>query len=204
MVYLPHTYSVLSVAAAESFHMSLRELLPGGRYDPIHTAQNAADARRRMLEYAYDIILISAPLPDEFGARLAQHAAEHTGAGVLMMAKSEYYADVSAKLTPCGVLPLQKPTSPQMMLQCMELLCATRERLRRMEQKSASIEDKMAEIRLVNRAKWMLIEKYGMAEQEAHRYIEKQAMDRCAPKRIVAEEILRKTEAHQTESPDVP
>ena len=78
-----------------------------------------------------------------------------------------------------------------MMLQCMELLCATRERLRRMEQKSASIEDKMAEIRLVNRAKWALIEKRGLTEQEAHRFIEKAAMDRCVPKRVIAEEILR-------------
>lgn len=191
MEYLPHTYSVLSVAAAEKFHTSLRELLPNGRYDPVHAVYDASEARRRMLETAYDVILISAPLPDEFGARLAQHAAEHTGAGVLMMVKSEYYSDVSEQLTPCGVLTLQKPTSPQMMLQCMELLCATRERLRRMEQKSASIEDKMAEIRLVNRAKWALIEKRGLTEQEAHRFIEKAAMDRCVPKRVIAEEILR-------------
>ena len=191
MEYLPRTYSVLSVAAAEKFHTSLRELLPNGRYDPVHAVYDASEARRRMLETAYDVILISAPLPDEFGARLAQHAAEHTGAGVLMMVKSEYYSDVSEQLTPCGVLTLQKPTSPQMMLQCMELLCATRERLRRMEQKSASIEDKMAEIRLVNRAKWTLIEKRGLTEQEAHRFIEKEAMDRCVPKRVIAEEILR-------------
>lgn len=191
MEYLPRTYSVLSVAAAEKFHTSLRELLPNGRYDPVHAVYDASEARRRMLETAYDVILISAPLPDEFGARLAQHAAEHTGAGVLMMVKSEYYSDVSKQLTPCGVLTLQKPTSPQMMLQCMELLCATRERLRRMEQKSASIEDKMAEIRLVNRAKWALIEKRGLTEQEAHRFIEKAAMDRCVPKRVIAEEILR-------------
>ena len=191
MEYLPRTYSVLSVAAVEKFHTSLRELLPNGRYDPVHAVYDASEARRRMLETAYDVILISAPLPDEFGARLAQHAAEHTGAGVLMMVKSEYYSDVSEQLTPCGVLTLQKPTSPQMMLQCMELLCATRERLRRMEQKSASIEDKMAEIRLVNRAKWALIEKRGLTEQEAHRFIEKEAMDRCVPKRVIAEEILR-------------
>ena len=191
MEYLPRTYSVLSVAAAEKFHTSLRELLPNGRYDPVHAVYDASEARRRMLETAYDVILISAPLPDEFGARLAQHAAEHTGAGVLMMVKSEYYSDVSEQLTPCGILTLQKPTSPQMMLQCMELLCATRERLRRMEQKSASIEDKMAEIRLVNRAKWALIEKRGLNEQEAHRFIEKTAMDRCVPKRVIAEEILR-------------
>lgn len=189
--YLPRSYSVLSVAAAEKFHTSLRELLPSGRYNPVHSAFDAAEARRRILESRYDIIVISAPLRDEFGTHLAQHFAENSGAGILLLVKPEYYSDVSAQVTPLGVLTLAKPTSPQLMLQCMELLCGTRERLRRMEQKSASIEDKMAEIRLVNRAKWVLIERQGLSEQDAHRYIEKQAMDRCVPKRVVAEEILR-------------
>ncbi len=189
--YLPRSYSVLSVAAAEKFHTSLRELLPSGRYDPVHSAFDAAEARRRILESRYDIIVISAPLRDEFGTHLAQHFAENSGAGILLLVKPEYYSDVSAQVTPLGVLTLSKPTSPQLMLQCMELLCGTRERLRCMEQKSASIEDKMAEIRLVNRAKWVLIERQGMSEQDAHRYIEKQAMDRCVAKRVIAEEILR-------------
>ena len=48
----------------------------------------------------------------------------------------------------------------------------------------------MEEIRLVNRAKWLLIGELNMTEQEAHRYIEKQAMDRCVTRRSVAEEIL--------------
>lgn len=196
MEYLPRTYSVLSIAAAEKFHASLRELLPVERYAPIHAVYDASEARRRILEGGYDIVVISAPLPDEFGKRLAQHAAERSSAGVLLLVKAEHYSDIAAQVTPCGVLTLQKPTSPQMMLQCMELLCGTRERLRRMEQKSASIEDKMAEIRLVNRAKWVLIEKQGLSEPDAHRYIEKQAMDRCVPKRTVAEEILKSTEDH--------
>ena len=44
MEYLPRTYSVLSVAAAEKFHTSLRELLPGGRYAPVQFAYAADDA----------------------------------------------------------------------------------------------------------------------------------------------------------------
>ena len=43
----------------------------------------------------------------------------------------------------------------------------------------------------VNRAKWLLISSLGMSEPEAHRYIEKQAMDRCVPKGVIADEIIR-------------
>ena len=52
------------------------------------------------------------------------------------------------------------------------------------------LEEKMEEIRIVNRAKWLLISQLNMDEPQAHRYIEKQAMDRCVPKRRVAEEII--------------
>ena len=49
----------------------------------------------------------------------------------------------------------------------------------------------MAEIRLVNRAKWVLIDQEKTSEPEAHRFIEKQAMDRCVPRRVIAEAILQ-------------
>ena len=48
----------------------------------------------------------------------------------------------------------------------------------------------MAEIRLVNRAKWLLIDREGMTEQDAHRFIEKQAMDCCVTRRAVADQII--------------
>ena len=63
--------------------------------------------------------------------------------------------------------------------------------MRKSEKKALSIEEKMEEIRIVNRAKWLLISELKMDEQGAHRYIEKQAMDRCISKRIVAEEIIK-------------
>ena len=49
----------------------------------------------------------------------------------------------------------------------------------------------MDEIKTVNRAKWLLISELKLSEPDAHRYIEKQAMDRCVPKRQIAEEIIK-------------
>ena len=53
------------------------------------------------------------------------------------------------------------------------------------------MEEKIEEIRLVNRAKWLLIECLSMTEPEAHRYIEKQSMDERISKREVAEYIIK-------------
>ena len=68
---------------------------------------------------------------------------------------------------------------------------AQEERLRGLEKKSRPVEEKMEEIRLVNRAKWLLIRELKMSEPDAHHYITHQAMDRCCSKRAVAEEIVR-------------
>ena len=62
--------------------------------------------------------------------------------------------------------------------------------MRRLEKRSVSLEDKMAEIRLINRAKWLLISNRGMSEPDAHRFIEKQAMDRSMTRRQIADEII--------------
>ena len=84
-----------------------------------------------------------------------------------------------------------KPTTTQVLLQALQFVLATRERLKRLEQKNATIEEKMQEIRLVNQAKWLLIENRGMSEASAHRYIEKKAMDQCITRKTLAIMIIK-------------
>ena len=191
MQQMERTYSVLAVSAAEKFNASLRSLLPEESYSPVRVVGDVASAQRCLLERSFDIVLINTPLPDDFGTRLALDVSERSGAGVLLLVKAEHFPDLSARLTPYGILTVSKPTSPALVTQALALLCGTRERLRRMEQKTASFEEKMAEIRLVNRAKCLLIERRAMTEQEAHRWIEKQAMDRCVSRKVIAEQILQ-------------
>ena len=78
-----------------------------------------------------------------------------------------------------------------MLLQAIDWMGTTRQRLERLEKKTLSIEEKMQEIRLVNRAKWLLIDRMGLSEADAHRLIEKQAMDSCTTRRAIAESILK-------------
>ena len=179
---------IVSAGASSNEYISAR-LTELGYALPI-IVPSAAEARRRMLESDFELIVVNSPLPDEFGTRLAQDICQHSAAGVLLLVKAEHFPDIDGRLTPQGVLVLSKPMSTQLFTQSLRLLCGTRERLRGLEKKNATIEEKMEEIRLVNRAKWLLIGELNMTEQEAHRYIEKQAMDRCVTKRAVAEQIL--------------
>ena len=184
-------YSLLIVSAAEKFNRSLSELLPENIYFPVKTVADVGSAKRELLERGYDLVIINTPLPDDFGTRLAVDICQGSSTGGLLFVKAEHYPDVNAKVMPYGVLTLSKPTSAQMILQTLVLLCGTRERLKFMEKKAATLEDKMEEIRIVNRAKWLLISELKMSEEDAHRYIEKQAMDRCITRRAMAESIIR-------------
>ena len=191
MVFLDRTYSVLLVSSSEKFNTTTMDLLPMSDYYPVVTARSVAEAKRRRLEQEFDIVLINAPLPDDFGMRLAIDVCTRSDAGVLLLVKNEVYNDVYSKAVGYGVMTLAKPASVQTVSQTLRLLCATRERLRRLEARQASVEEKMEEIRLVNRAKWQLIECLNMTEGEAHRYIEKQSMDLRISKREVAENIIK-------------
>lgn len=190
MVFQYRTYSVLLVSASEKFNATTVDLLPVTDYWPVVTAKNVAEARRRLLEQEFDIVIINAPLPDDFGMRLAIDICSNSDASVLIMVKNELYNDIYAKGVGYGVMVLSKPTSTQTVSQALRILCATRERLLRMKEKQATVEEKIEEIRLVNRAKWKLIEKLNMSESEAHRFIEKQSMDLRITKREVAENII--------------
>lgn len=191
MIFQERTYSVLLVSASEKFNTSILTLLPPTDYWPVTIAKSVGEARRRLVEESFDIVLINAPLSDDFGMHLAMDICSNSGAGVLLLIKNELYNEITSKVVPYGVMTMPKPTSLQLVSQSLQILRATRERLRQMEAKQISVEEKIEEIRLVNRAKWVLIECLNMTETDAHRYIEKQAMDLRTSKREIAENIIK-------------
>ena len=190
MEFTERRYSVLLVSSSPKFNESMLALLPESRFYPVAAVSDVSSARRRLLESKYDIVIINAPLPDDFDTRLALNICDNSGTAVLLFVKAEHYPDINGRVSPFGVLVLPKPASSQTVSQSLQLLCGTRERLRRMEQKTASIEEKMEEIRIINRAKLLLMEQLKMTEKEAHRFIEKQAMDRCVTRITIAQSIL--------------
>ncbi len=187
-------YSVLVVSAAEKLNNALSPLLPESHYSPVRFVSNVSSARRIWSEQEFDYLIVNSPLPDHTGIQFAIDAAGSKGSVVLLLVRAELYEDVFKQIAPHGVFALSKPISRPVLTAALDWMESARERLRKQEQKTLSVEEKMEEIRIVNRAKWLLISEKNMDEPQAHRFIEKQAMDRCISKRDVAEEILRQAE----------
>ena len=191
MIFQERSYSVLIVSASRNFNTAMASLLPVSEFWPVSTVGSVASARRELLERAFDIVIINAPLPDDLGSALAVDVSTHSQAAALLLVKSDIYDEVYSEVMEYGVFTLSKPTSAQLLSQYLKILCTTRERIRRLEGKQQSVEEKIEEIRLVNHAKWLLIECLSMSEAEAQRYIEKQAMDLRISKRQMAENVIK-------------
>lgn len=184
-------YSILIVSASDTFTSALTDILPESRYSPVQTVNSISLAKRVLAETAYDFVIVNAPLPDDFGTRFAIDISTTEQTVVLLMVKAELHAGIHDKVAEYGVFTLPRPTPKPTLIQAISWMESARERLRHFEKKTLSIEEKMKEIRQVNRAKWILINELQMTEEDAHHYIEKQAMDCCVPKIIIAENIIK-------------
>ena len=185
------SYSVLIVSSSESFDNTFRELMSDAMYYPINSVTSVSCAERAVAEQDFDFVVINSPLREDNGVRFAVDVGEKGSTVALIIVRSEIYPELYGRLSSLGVFIMSKPTNIPALRTALCWLRSARERLRKTEKRSLTLEEKMKEIRTVNRAKWLLISELSMSEPEAHRYIEKQAMDRCVSKRVIAEEIIR-------------
>lgn len=184
--------SVLIVSSTVKPVDYIKEVLPKNDFSPVLTASSAGEAKRMLLRTTADIVIINAPLSDDFGMHLAVDIITSCGSGVLILVKPELYEEVSYKMEQYGVLTLTKALNRVTLYQTVKLLSATGNKMRRLEESTAKLEKRLKEMKAVNKAKGFLIEFENMSEEDAHKYIEKTAMDRCIKKLDVAAEIIEK------------
>ena len=189
---VPRTVSrgALIVAGNEKGRDTLKLLLEGTVFRPAALAAGSGEARRLLLSMDFDAVLISAPLPDEFGLELAAFAAEQ-GLGVLLAVRDTLLDEVAAQAAAEGVFTVGKPFSRSGFAQALAFLDASDQRVRRLREENDRLRAKLEEIKAVDRAKCLLMERQGLSENEAHRWIEKTAMDRRTTRRAIAQAVFQ-------------
>ena len=182
-------YAVLIVSSSEQFNITVKKVLPDRRFDVIEIRKSASSARRELLVREYDIVIINAPLQDGMGTEFVMDVVEKQSAGVIFAVPTEVYSNVNDHLIDYGVLTLPKPVKLQELGRMIRLLIAMNDRLRKAQKKLRTLNEKMDELKIVSRAKIVLVER-GMSEADAHEYIIREAMNKGLTKRQVAEEIV--------------
>ena len=183
---------IVSAGASSNEYISAR-LTEMGYSRPV-IIPSGAEARRRMTEADFELIVVNSPLPDEFGHELCMDAVDKTDAGVVFLVKAAQADQLLGPLSDQGVLLLSKPFSTAFFMQVMHMAEASNHRLQRARQENARLQEKLVQLRLVSRAKCCLVEHEHMTEADAHHYIEKQAMDTRRDRTEIAQEILENHE----------
>ncbi|MGN0601864.1 MAG: ANTAR domain-containing response regulator [Oscillospiraceae bacterium] len=149
------------------------------------------EARKIAAENDYDAVIINCPLPDEYGFELAELISDSSMASCVMIVKSDNADAVSERVEDLGVMVIPKPLSRSVFHHSLRFISASRKRLLGLQSENLKLHKKLEEIRIINRAKFALMQYLNFSEQQAHRYIEKQAMDTRCTKKDVALKIIK-------------
>lgn len=185
-----HVYSVLIVSASEVFNSAAAEIITLPRFQPVHTARDVSKAKRDIAARSYDLIIINSPLPDDSGTGFAIDCCRQPASAVLLLTRPECHDEVRARVSDHGVFTVPKPVSRAMLLRAMDWMCAVCERLNRLKARTSTMEERMDEIRVINRAKLLLISAQKMTEEQAHHCIVQSAMDKCITKKEAAQLVI--------------
>ena len=182
---------VFVISSNENFHRYVRENLPDGDFTVSGGADSCTEARQKMMDNRCAVVLINIPLSDECGTELASDLAENSPASVVAVVKNEQEPEMRQSLEPAGIFVLGRPFPHTTFHQVLYDAAAAYARMQIMSQENQRLQIKLIDLRLVNRAKYALIQYLGMTEEQAHKYIEQQAMNQRISKRKAAENILK-------------
>ncbi len=153
-------------------------------------ANNASEARRLMIQNDFDVIIIIAPLKDEFGTELAQYITSNSQSGVILIGKQEIADQISAQVEDYGVLVVGMPIGKATFYQALKMASVMKRRMEQLRAENAKLQNKLKDVNKISRAKCLLIQYMNLTEEEAHRQIEKQAMDKQSTRKEIAEMII--------------
>ena len=185
----PEGGRALLALGGEKYRPQWERLLRENGFSQVEAASSGGEARRLLLAGDWDLLLIAAPLPDEFGHDRATDAAEQ-GLPVLLSVKAELWEEASARVGPAGVVALGRPFSRAVFAQAVGMLRAAQAQVGKLREENKKLRQKLEELRAVSRAKCLLVEYLHLDEESAHKYIERAAMEERKTRRAVAEEII--------------
>lgn len=138
-----------------------------------------------------DAVIVSAPLRSEFGLNFVAETSRKTSAPIIVLARADIAEDVQSRIKFTGAFVLAKPFPKSLLAQTVKMALVAKENMNRLEQEKTELLGQLDDVKTIDRAKCCLIEYLNLTENQAHRHIQKLAMDTRRTQREIAEDILR-------------
>ncbi len=181
------SHSVLLVSRDSKIVSQISTFLVPPLFD-LTTTSDFNEARRLATERTFNIII--ADSGDGYDTDFAINISDSYST-VLLLVPNEHFDEISYRVEGYGILTITKPFEPFYFYNMIKIAIAVQYKVQVLSSQTTKLKVKMEEIKQVNRAKMLLMQNMNMSEQEAHRYIEKEAMDRGMKKTAISEEIIK-------------
>ena len=150
-----------------------------------------ANAVSELVELAQSVVTTNPLKAIENGVKLAEHFAETTRASVMVIAPQKNADELSDLLNSRGVMVIAKPVNKHLFHHYLLFSDCFRSRLLRVEQENERLRHMVEDLKIIDRAKLLLVTCLNMSEEQAHRYLEKQAMDLRTTRLAVAKQVIQ-------------
>lgn len=140
-----------------------------------------------------EILIVVMPLKDDSGIdHLLDIACKNRRVQILLLVGQDIYDQVSYHCRNLPLFVLSLPVKRQILTEAVRFMISVRRQLEERDEEMMRLRKNLSEIGIISRAKCLLIQKRGMTEEEAHYFLEKEAMDRHLSKRETAVEIIER------------
>lgn len=181
---------ILIISSSVKFSDSLSPIVKRLTGRDTFCALSIAEAQKILMTNPVYAIILNAPLSDGFGIEFSVKCAKEKNFAVLMFIPKEFSEQASEKTSQHGILILPKPNTQDVVEQSISLLDATAKKICCLKNTEDGNISKMEELKLITRAKLILISSFGMTEMSAHKLIEKRAMESRKTKSAIARSII--------------
>ena len=155
------------------------------------TADGLDEAERKLAQLDPALVVWQCDAPGLPALRQCVRLAESREAVFLLLVRPGTYEVVWQFVQAAGICVMSWPAPQEVFRQTLRNLLLLKKSLRAMQEKTDQLQSQLQDMKRIQKAKSLLMNQLGMSEADAHRWIEKAAMDRCVKKREIAETIIR-------------
>ena len=182
--------NILVVCDKESFSLSIRKLLQSHTDCSVELSSTAMDARDRARENVFDVIFVNTPLGGDMNDDFIRTLVKLCYSSVIILAPMEIRDKLSDKYWDRGIMVLGKPLRKAEFLSAFDAGMLAARRTRALYNDNIKLRKKIRELKTIDRAKVLLVEYLKLSEEQAHKYLEQQAMELRKSKFEVAQSII--------------
>jgi len=170
--------------------LDLKETLQEEGYDVVGETGRGDEAVELVKSLAPDLAILDIKMPGMDGLEAARAISADRSAAVLILTAFSQ-RDLIEQARDAGALAyLVKPFQKSELIPAVEVALGRFAEMKALADENSSLTEQLATRKLVDRAKGLLMDKHGLAEAEAFRFVQKSAMDGRRSLSDVAQSVI--------------